>query len=217
MPHALVGLEPPYDPLLEFCGRDRDCATVIGARDFPEHHPGIREFYSAGVANRNIAVNLAVDQEYRNVGVYDCVLGRYAREVKIILPAGVGQRNFHHRTEDRPAKPGASVELLSHAVVGDFTEAGEGRFGGNSAEVRLRIERLQELRGSHGFAESEDTSRVMVLNPLEPATNVVALEQAVRWVDSAAEAVGAGVGHQNAIAMVEEYLRVALHSEAVVA
>jgi hypothetical protein len=110
------------------------------------------------------------------------------------------------------------VELLSHTIEADFAEAGERRFGGNSAKVRLGIERLQELRGSHGFAESEDASCVVLtFDPFKPAANVVALEQAVRWVDSTAEAVGAGVGHQNAIAMVEQYLRVALHSETVVA
>ncbi len=58
---------------------------------------------------------------------------------------------------------------------------------------------------------------ILVLNPPEPATHVVALEQAVRWIDSTAEAMSASVGHQNAVTVVEEHLRMALHSEAVVA
>ena len=40
---------------------------------------------------------------------------------------------------------------MAHAVVGDFAEIGEGRFGGDGAEVWVRVERLKELGGAHGF------------------------------------------------------------------
>jgi hypothetical protein len=71
---------------------------VIGARDFPEHHPGIREFYSAGVAHWNVAVNLAVDEEHGNLRVCDRALGRYAGEVEMISPARVDESYFDDRT-----------------------------------------------------------------------------------------------------------------------
>ncbi len=50
------------------------------------------------------------------------------------------------------------MEGLAHAVVSDLTKIGEGRFGGDGAEVWMRVERLQELCGAHGFAEAVDAA-----------------------------------------------------------
>ena len=41
---------------------------------------------------------------------------------------------------------------MSHAVVGDLAEIGERRFGGDRADLWVRVERLEELSGAHGFA-----------------------------------------------------------------
>lgn len=54
------------------------------------------------------------------------------------------------------------MEGLPHAVISDFTKIGEGRFGGYGAEVWMRVERLEELRGPHGFPETEDAAGMIL-------------------------------------------------------
>ena len=110
------------------------------------------------------------------------------------------------------------MEGLSHAIVGDLAEIGEGRFGGYGAEVGMSIEGLQKLRGAHGFAEGEDAAgMILSLEEIEPLVNVVAFEQAVGGECAATQAVGAGVGEENGESVGEEELSVSGHAEAVVA
>jgi len=73
--------------------------------------------------------------------------------------------------------PGTEVEGLSHAVVGDLAKIGEGRFGGDGAEVGVSLDGLEELGGAHGFAEGEDAAGMIVLfQKVEPLVNVGAFE-----------------------------------------
>ena len=110
------------------------------------------------------------------------------------------------------------MEGLFHAVVGDLTKIGEGRFGGYGAEVRVRVERLEELRGTHGFAEAEGAARMILrLQEVEPLVNVVALEKSLGGERAAAGAVSAGVGEEHGESVGEEELGVSGHADAVVA
>ena len=59
------------------------------------------------------------------------------------------------------------MEGLPHAVVGDLTKIGEGRFGGHGAEVWMGVERLQELCRAHGFSESVDAARMQLIVRIE--------------------------------------------------
>lgn len=69
-----MGSEPTQSPMLQFCGSNGYSAAVVSAGDFQEFDLRIRELDSAGVAHGDIAVNLAVGQEYWNACVSDCVL-----------------------------------------------------------------------------------------------------------------------------------------------
>jgi len=110
------------------------------------------------------------------------------------------------------------VELLTHAVVRNFSKAGERRLRDHGTETWLNLEGLQELCSSHGLSQSENAVRALVgFEPLEPAAYVVTLEQAIGSVNSAAYAMSAGVGHQNTVAMVKENLRVTDCAQTIVA
>lgn len=61
--------------------------------------------------------------------------------------AGAQESDLDQWPENGAAEPRAQMEGLSHAVVSDLAKIGEGRFGGDGAEVWMSIERLQELRG----------------------------------------------------------------------
>jgi len=113
---------------------------------------------------------------------------------------------------------------LAHAVVGDLAEVREGGFDGYSAEIWMRVERLQELRGAHGFGEAVDAARMelivrieLAVEEVDPLVDVVALEQAVGRELAAADAMGAGVGHKDRVSVSEEKLSIAGYAEAIVA
>src|SRR5437867_1629891 len=110
------------------------------------------------------------------------------------------------------------MERLSHAVVGDLTKIGEGRLGDYGAEVWMGVERLEELRGAHGFAEGEDAVRVILrVEKIEPLVDIVTLEQAEGSQRASADAVGSGVGQKDGESVGDEQLRVSGHADAVVA
>src|ERR1700686_2670622 len=110
------------------------------------------------------------------------------------------------------------MERLSHAVKGDFPKSGEGRLGGYGAEVWVGVERLEELRGSHGFGETEDAAGMILrVQEVEPLVNVVAFEESVGGERAAADTVSAGVGKEHGESVGEKELRVSGHADAVVA
>jgi hypothetical protein len=172
----------------------------------------------ARVAEGNVAVDLAVNEENWNFRGGDGVLGRDLLHVQVMFPADVEESEFDDRAEEGSTKPGAEVKGLSHAVVGDLAKAGEGRFGGDGAEAGLDGERLQKLSGTHGFTESEDAVRMILCGEeVEPLVNVVAFEETVGGEVASAGAVGARIGEENAEAMSEEEFCVSGHAEAIVA
>lgn len=190
---------------------------MVRTRDFPENRVRIVGVNAKGVAHRNIAVNLAVNEKNRDSGGGDSIFWRNLLHVEFVLPAGVEEGEFDYRPEESASKPGTQVEWLAHAVVGDFAKVRERRFGSDGAETRLDGERLQELCGAHGFAEAEDAARVIARDEkIEPEVNVVAFEQPIGGELAAARAVSAGVRKKHAEAVSEKKLCVSCHANAVV-
>lgn len=200
---------------------------MVGAGDFPELCVGGVGVDGFGVANGNVAVDLAVDQENWNSCRLRGIFGGDSGHVEVVLPTRAEKRNLDQRAEDGASDPGAEAKRLSHAIVGDLAESGERRFYGYGAEVRVRVEGLEELRGTHGFGEGKDAARMIVRiwilhrrilrgEEVDPLMDVVALEKAVGGKRAAAHAVSASVGEQDGEMVAEEELCISCHAEAVV-
>ena len=66
---------------------------------------------------------------------------------------------------------------MPHAIVSNLAKRRERRFDSYGTELRLGLERLEKLRGTHGFSKAEDAVRMlMAIKPFEPAADVVTLE-----------------------------------------
>lgn len=148
--------EPSENAPLKLLRVGADCAAVIGGRNFPELGTGSAGLNAAGVPDRNVTVELAVNEENRNCRGGDRIFGRNLLHVEVIFKAGAKKCDFHQRTEKRSPDPGAEVKGLSHAIVSDLTKRRERRLGDNGTEMRMGIKRLEELRCAHRFGESED-------------------------------------------------------------
>ena len=202
----------------EFCWSSAYGSAVIGVGDFPENCVAIPGLNAAGMANRYVAVDLAVNQEDWNWRGCDGIFWRGLLQVEMVLPADVEESEFDDGAEERASEPGAEVKGLAHAVVGDLAEAGERRFGGDSAEAGIGGKGLQESGGAHGFSESENAAWVISCGEkVEPLVNVVAFEKAVGGDLTSACAVGARVGEKDCESVSEEELGVSGHADAVVA
>lgn len=69
---------------------------------------------------------------------------------------------------------------LSHTVIGDLAKIGEGRFGGDGAEVWVGVEGLEELGGAHGLSEGVDAAGMILrVQKIDPLVDVVAFKQTV--------------------------------------
>lgn len=214
--------EPGENALFKFLWRRTHRSAVIGVRNFPEHGLRISLVNETRVPNGNVSIDLAVNQEYGDWRGRDRGLGRDLLQIEPIFPAGAQKSGFDEWTEKRTPEPRshrrAEMERLSHAVVSDFVKIRKRGFSDDGAEMRTGSERLQKLRGAHGFSQAEDAVRtVLRRQPVEPLPNVVALEQTVGGERAAAGALRAGVGDEDAVAVSEQQVRVSGHADAVVA
>jgi hypothetical protein len=209
--------EPRQKALVELLWGCAYGSAVIGVGDFPENCVAISRFYSAGMANRYVAVDLTVNQEDWDLCGCHGIFWRDLLHVEMVLGADVEESEFDYGAEEGASEPGAQVEGLAHAVIGDLSETGERRFGGYGAEVRFDGEGLQEFGSAHRFGESENATRMVLRGEeVEPLVNVIAFEEAVGGEWASACAVGAGVGEQNRESVSEEELRVSGHADAIV-
>ena len=205
---------------------------MVGVGDLPELGVWISRVDDLRMAHGNVAVDLAVNQENRDRRGCDGIFGRNILHAEVVLQAGAEEGDFDQWTEEEASDPGAKAEGLSHAVVGDLAKTCEGRFGDDGAEMWVRVERLQEFRRTHGFAEGEDAVgmifpflslalilawRILRFQKIDPLMDVVALQQAVGGERAVARAVGTGVGEKHGESVGEEQLRVSGHADAVVA
>ena len=144
--------EPRQHALFEFLWGGAYCSAVVGVGDFPQNYFWIAGLDLARVANGYVAVDLAVNQEDWDLcGCYG-IFWRDLLHIEMVLGADVEERKFDYWAEEGASEPRAHVKGLTHAVVGDFAEAGEGRFGGDGAEARLCGQGLQEFGCAHGFS-----------------------------------------------------------------
>ena len=204
--------------MFEFLWGGADGAAVVGGRDFPKLSVRISGVNDAGMADGNVAVNLAVDEQNRDRGCGHGVFRGNVFQVEVVLQAGAKECDFDERAEEAASDPRTQVEGLSHAVVSDLTKVGEGRLGGYGAELWVGVERLEEFGGSHGFSETEDaTGMILRVHEVEPLVDVVALQKAVGGEWAAADAMSAGVGKQYGESVGEKELRVSGHADSVVA
>jgi hypothetical protein len=209
--------EPRQKALVELLGSCAYGSAVLGVGDFPENYVRIAGLDATGMARRNVAVDLAMNQKDWNSGSCDRIFWRDLLHVEAVLPARVEESEFDDGAEEGASEPWAQVKGLAHAVVGDLAEGGEGRFGGDRAEAGLDRERLQELGSAHRFGEPEDAVRMILRgDEVEPLVNVVAFEEAVGGEWAAAGAVGAGVGEKYSESVGQEELRVSGHADTVV-
>ena len=91
---GLLVLEPRQNAVLEFFRGDADGAAVVGGRDFPQDYVWGAGMDSFRVADGDVAVDLAVDQED-----WDCrcgcgILGRDVVHVEVILQTHAEEGDF---------------------------------------------------------------------------------------------------------------------------
>ena len=171
-----------------------------------------------GVTEEDVAVDCAVDEEDGDGGVGDGFFGGDGVHVEFVAGADVEEREFDEGAEEGASDPRSGVELLAHAVVADFAKAGERGFGCHGTEIGLGGKGLQELSGSHGLAESENAIVFfLAAEPIGPAVDVVAFEQAEGGERTVTDAVSAGVGEEDGVVVAKQELRVSQHAGAIVA
>lgn len=205
--------EPLENLCFEFGGGGADSAAVVGVRDLPQNGSWISGGDALAVAERDIAVFDAVDEQDGNLGCGDGGFGGDPLEIEVVLPACIGKGNLDGRTENGSTEPWAGVEELAYPIIGDFVEVGERRFRDDRTETGFDGEGLQKLGSAHGFAEAENAGRVLVVHqPVEPQVDVVAFEEAVGGKLAVAGAVGAGVGHKDRVVVIEQVFCVARHA-----
>jgi hypothetical protein len=210
--------EPCEDAVFEFLWRCADGSAVIGVWDFPQHCVAIAGLDAVRVAERNVAIDLTVNQKDWDSRDRDGIFRRDLLHVETVLRPNVEESKLDNGAEESSSEPGAEAKGLAHAVVSDLAEAGEGRFGGDGAEVRLNREGLQELGRAHGFSESVDAVWVSLRNEeVKPLVNVVAFQKAVGGELTSTCAVGARIGEQDRESVSEEELGVSGHADTIVA
>ena len=210
--------EPCEQVLLEFFWGFADGPTVIGCGYFPQDCFAIARLNLVGMTNRDVAVDLSVDQKDWDLRGGDGVFWCDLLHVESALQADVEEGEFDYWAEKSSSEPGTEMEGLTHAIVGDLAESGERGFCGDGAESRLNRERLQEFCCAHGFAESEDAVRmVMHREKIEPLMNVVALEKAIGRKFTSTAAVGTRVREEDGESVGKQELGVSRHANAIVA
>lgn len=88
----------------------------------------------------DVAIDLAVDQKDRYPSRGDGIFWGDLLHVKPVPPACIEKGEFDNRAKNSASKPRTEMKRLTHAIVGNLAKAGERRFGGHSAEVRLGSE-----------------------------------------------------------------------------
>jgi hypothetical protein len=154
--------EPGQQAVLKFLRGCAEGAAVVGVGDFPQVCVWGACVNSLRVTYGDVAVDFAVNQENRDCCSCGGILWGNLLHVQVVLPTRAEEGDFYERAEECASDPGAQTEGLSHAVVGDLAKSGEGGFGDDGADVRMCIERLEELGGAHGFAEGEDAAGMIL-------------------------------------------------------
>ena len=81
--------EPFEEALFEFLWSRADRAAMVGVRNFPGNSVEVTVVDLTGVTNRNVAIDLTVNEEDGNACSGDRIFGRNFIHVKVVLPADV--------------------------------------------------------------------------------------------------------------------------------
>jgi hypothetical protein len=86
---------------------------VIGVGDIPQNDIPIASLYAVGMADWNVAVDVAVQQEDRNPRGGYRVFWRNLLHIEAVFDAGGEEGKFNDRAEQGFSEPGAEVERLA--------------------------------------------------------------------------------------------------------
>jgi hypothetical protein len=204
--------------VFEFFRRNTDSSTMVGTGNLPKNKGRVVSCDCAGVTDRNIAILLAVDQEDGNVARGRSSLWRDFRQIHVVVPASIGERNFDDRKQDGSAEPRASMKVLANAIVGNLAERRKRGLRSYSAEARLVLQGSQQLCGSHRLAKCKDASGMLLrIEPLVPAAYVLRFQESVCRREAAAIAVRTGIRKENCKTVAEEQFCIANHADSVIA
>src|ERR1700690_2219552 len=164
----------------------------------------------------NVFVIQAVDEEHRSLHSGDRLFRRSRFHIQSVFQANIEEADIHRRTEERSTDPGSGVKRLAHTRIGNFAKTRERRLGNHRTKPSLARKSLQQLRCSHRFAQSVHAPwRIIGLDPINPAVNVVSFSDAVSR-QSSAVAMASRVGHQNAVMIFDQPLAVPIHAQPIV-
>ena len=80
--------------MFEFFWRCAEGAAVVGVGDLPQHCLRIMGVNEARMTYGDVAVDLAVDKEDRNIAMGDGLFGRDLLHIQSILPSCTQERDF---------------------------------------------------------------------------------------------------------------------------
>src|SRR6266498_1459691 len=191
---------------------------MIRSWHLPQSNPRVSRLEQPRVAQRDVAIRLPVNQKNRDAGVGDNIRRRSMFKIEVIPEAGDYECHFDHRPQKGSSRPRPGGKMLTHAVVSNLSKSRERRFCYHGAEIRLDIQSLQQLRGTHGLSKAINTMWVVCTTyPLKPPPNVVTFEQSVSSKIAAALAMRARIGHEYRVSVHQEELRIPNSSQSVVA
>src|SRR5579871_3058626 len=93
-----IARKPTYEAVLEFLRSCRDCAAMVGARNFPKSGLRILITNKSRVSRGNIAVDFAVDQQDGHIRLCDKILWRDLLHVEAVFPTGAQKCNLNQRS-----------------------------------------------------------------------------------------------------------------------
>src|SRR5215472_15264877 len=165
----------------------------------------------------DVVVVVSMNQQDGNSRSLHCVQWAGLKQVDTIAQPRVNTGRRNHRPAQRPAEPGFEMKRAGDALVTHLARRRKWAFYDDRAVSWLRGKRLQHQGSPVRLTEAIDTSRRIVLvNPVDPAVQVVGLLHAVGGEQAAALTMGARVRQQDSIAMVQKQLPVAGYAFAIV-
>ena len=100
-----------------------DGAAVVGGRDFPKLSVRISGVNDAGMADGNVAVDLAVDEQNRRVGFGDRDFGRRLAKIQAVPEASIEEAGPNGRDREYSADLWRKWKPGRNAVSRDTFEA----------------------------------------------------------------------------------------------
>jgi len=147
----------------------------------------------AGVANGNVTVRGAVDQENGSASVPQRECWRDRPKVKAVPRSCIQKSDL----DDGPGKEAAMETVLVHAIERDLLEGGKWAIGGDRPKWRFARERLKEYGCAHRLAGAVQAADAgLATEQPGPLADVVHFEQTIGDELAPSHSVSAGVGRK---------------------